>query len=178
MTEAFVRKLALVALLVASAAGVFAFTVSVSPSEGVTYVPPPDGTGSPLDFFVSGCMDALFESGCVVTDSAPERLSRSSWESKVPSLAEAKEGLVDYVICLYVEWNASTYHKDVLLPASIAYRILRVSDGAVLANGELEGIPDSEEASQNFEKSASRAGRAAVAPFISMLSTQVMGGKR
>jgi hypothetical protein len=177
MTEAFVRKLALVALLAASAAGAFAFTVSVSPAEGYAFGPPPDGSGSPLGFFVSGCMDALFESGCVVTDSAPDRLSRSSWEGKLPSLAEAKEGFVDFVILVYVEWNASTYHKNALLPASIAYRILRVSDGAILAKGELAGIPDSEETSLNFEKSASRAGRSAIAPFLSLLSTLDMGGE-
>jgi hypothetical protein len=177
MTEAFVRKLALVALLAVSAAGAFAFTVSVSPAEGESYVPPPDGSGSPLGFFVSGCMDALFESDCVVTDSAPERLSRSSWEGKNPSLAEAKEGLVDYVILVYVEWKTSTYHTSVLLPASIAYRILRVSDSAVLAAGELEGVPDSEEASRTFMKSASRAGRSAALPFINLLSTLVKGGE-
>jgi hypothetical protein len=177
MTEAFVRKLALVALLAASAAGVFAFTVSVSPAEGEAYAPPPDGSGSPLGFFVSGCLDALFESGCIVTDSSPERLSRSAWEGKTLSLAEEKEGLVDYVILVYVEWNASIYHKDALLPASIVYRILRVSDGAILSSGELEGIPDSEETSRNFEKSASRAGRSTVAPFITMLSTLIKGGE-
>jgi hypothetical protein len=177
MTEAFVRKLALVALLAASAAGAFAFTVSISPAEGEAYVPPPDGSGSPLGFFVSGCMDALFESGCVVTNSAPERLSRSSWEGKKPSLDEAKEGFVDYVILVYVEWKASAYRPSVLLPASITYRILGASDGAVLAAGELEGIPDSEETSRNFEKSVSQAGRSAALPFISLLSTLIKGGE-
>jgi hypothetical protein len=177
MTEAFVRKLALVALLAAFTAGAFAFTVSVVPAEGEAYAPPPLGLGSPLSFFESGCMDALFESGCVVTDSPPDRLSRSAWEGKVPSLADAKEGFVDYLVLVYIEWNASTYHKDVLLPASIAYRILRVSDGEVVAKGELAGVADSEEASRNFEKSASLAGRSAVAPFINSLSTLVMGGE-
>lgn len=177
MTEALVRKLALVALLAASAAGAFAFTVSVVPAEGESYVPPPDGSGSPLGFFVSGCMDALFESGCVVTDSPPDRLSRSAWETKMPSLADAKDGFVDYLVLVYIDWNVSTYHKNALLPASIAYRVLRVADGKVVAAGELPGILDSEESSLNFEKSASRAGRSAVAPFINLLSTLVMGGE-
>lgn len=174
MTDALLRKTALLVLLAAQAAGLFALTVSVAPTEGPAS--PPEGQSSPLRFFVSGCLDALFEAGYVVTDDAADRLDPSAWDAKVPNLALAREGFVDYLILVYVEWGASTFHKSALLPVSISYRILRASDGKVLAAGELPGVPDSEEASQNVERSASLSGRQAAAPFVKLLST-LMGGE-
>jgi hypothetical protein len=176
MIPARLRKIALLVPLAAQAALSFALTVSVSPAEGAAYAPPPDGSGSSLNFFVSGCMDSLFEAGFVVTDTQTDRLSQADWRAKAPVLSEAKEGFVDYMMCVYVEWISSAFHKDALLPASIAYRILRVSDGAVLAEGVLDGIPDSEEASKAVERSASRAGALAAAPFLKLLSA-LMGGE-
>jgi hypothetical protein len=171
MIDSRVRKIAFFALAFAQAASAFAFTVSVSPAESGNFAPDGPDQASPMNAFVSGCMDALFESGSVVTDTAIERLDRAQWEGEKPDLREAKEGYVDYMIRVYVDWKASTFHKDALLPAAVSYRILRVSDGAVLGSGELAGIADSEESSKNAERSASLSGKQAVAPFVALLST-------
>jgi hypothetical protein len=171
-----VRKAALLALLASMAYTSAAMTVSVVPAEGKDYAPPPDGSGSPMGYLVSGCMNPLFDSGWVVTDAEVFRGPRSAW-SPGYALEGAREGLVDYVIALYVEWAPSSFHKDALLPADVAYRIVRVADGKVIMEGDVEGVPDSEEASARFDETASRAGARAALACAKMLRTLAMGGE-
>jgi hypothetical protein len=174
------KRLALPVLLLSLAGAAAALTVSVAPSEGLAYAPPPDGSGSPLGFLTSGCLSQLFDAGFVVTDAAPTRLPRSAWDASGasdPVLPEARAGLVDYVIALYAEWKPSAFHKDVLLPARIEYRLLRVSDGSVLAEGEVEGAVDSEDASAHFESTVSQAGVQAARPCVKLLATLAQGGE-
>jgi len=79
MAKMMLRKLALLAFLSSLACSAAALTVSIVPSEGKGYAPPPDGSGSPLRFLVSGCLDRLFDAGYVVTDANADRVSRSDW---------------------------------------------------------------------------------------------------
>jgi hypothetical protein len=171
------RKLAILALLASFAGSGAALTVSIAPAEGPAYAPPPDGIGSPIGYLVTGCLDVLYDSGWVATNSQPSRVPLGSWDSSSYSLEEAKEGLVDYVIAVYVDWKPSTYHKDSLLPSSIKYRIFRVRDGKVLGEGEAAGAVDSEEASTGFAHTASLAGAGAARTCVKLLSTLVMGGE-
>lgn len=187
MMEKTVRKLALMAVLASLAGGALALTVSVVPSEETAYAPPPAGSGSPLGFLVSGCMNRLFDSGYIVTDAEAFREPRSSWLAlgAVDSgaalagiaLMGAREGFVDYIVALYVDWSASAFRKDTLLPAGIGYSLIRVSDGKILLKGDIAGSPDSEEASAHFERTASQAGAEAALPCVKILETLAMGGE-
>jgi hypothetical protein len=172
------KKLMLLALLASLAGSALALTVSIAPAEGLTYAPAPEGTGSPLGYFVSGCLGALYDSGCVATNTLTTRLPRDDWGSASYALAEAREGLVDYVIAVYVEWRASAFHKTALLPSSIAYRVVRVLDGSVVGEGRLEGAVDSEEASTGFARTASLAGNEAARKCVMLISTLVVGGEK
>jgi hypothetical protein len=177
MMEKMVRKLALMAVLASMASGALALTVSVVPSEETAYAPPPAGSGSPLGFLVSGCMNRLFDSGYIVTDAEAFREPRSSWLASGAALTGAREGFVDYIVALYVDWSASAFRKDTLLPAGIGYSLIRVSDGKILLKGDIAGSPDSEEASAHFERTASQAGAEAALPCVKILETLAMGGE-
>jgi hypothetical protein len=180
MAKTMLRKLALLAFLSSLACSAAALTVSIVPSEGKGYAPPPDGSGSPLRFLVSGCLDRLFDAGYVVTDANADRVSRSDWGLggvAAGILEEAREGLVDYIIALYVDWMPSTFHKDVLLPASIEYRLVRVADGKVMIDGDTAGSSDSEESSSHFDRTASQAGAKAALPCVEILKALAMGGE-
>jgi hypothetical protein len=178
MAKKSVLKLALLALLLSRAAATAAFTVGVTPAEGIGYAPPPEGTGSPLGYLVSGCVGAFFDAGYIVTDDSVFRGPRSAWGKPDFALAGAREGLVDCLIAMYVDWKPSAFRKEALLPSAIAYRILRVADGKVLAEGELDGIPDSVEAGDHYIQAASRAGTQAASSWIKILKTLAMGGER
>ena len=181
MAEIRAKKTTLLAILAALAWSAAAQTVSVVPAEGADFAPPPEGSGSPIGYLVSGCLGALFEAGFVVTDETVFRGPRSAWEGSggglERGLAGAKEGLVDYVIAIYVDWAPSSFHKSVLLPAGIAYGLVRVSDGKTIIKGETAGVPDSEEASARFAETASQAGAQAALPCVKSLRTLAMGGR-
>jgi hypothetical protein len=182
MTATNARKLALPVFLAFLAGPVLALTVSVVPAEGKAFSPPPDGSGSPLAYLVSGCMDALFDAGYVVTDADVVREPSAAWGASDAALgaalAGAKEGLVDYVVALYVDWAPSGFLKDTLLPAAVKYRVLRVADGVEVVGGELRGSPDSEEAARQFAQVASQAGTRAALPCLKFLKALAMGGER
>jgi hypothetical protein len=177
MAKKTVPKLALLVLLGFIAFPAAALTISVAPSEGEEYAPPPDGSGSPLRSLVSGCMDLLFDSGWIVTDSAATRGPRSAWIRGGDALSEAREGLVDYMIAIYVDWVPSSFHKGILLPATVAYSIVRVSDGKTIIEGEVKGSPDSEETSTHFAEAASQVGTLVAQACVKPLRTLAEGGE-
>jgi hypothetical protein len=177
MTDSRRKTLMLLALLATFVGNAFALTVCVAPAESSAYAPPPDGTLSPLGYFVSGCLDLLFDSGFVATNTSTTRLPRDSWGVSSYGLAEAKEGLVDYVLAVYVDWRPSSFHKTALLPISIAYRVVRVSDGKLIGEGKVPDAVDSEETSKSYAQTASLAGASAAGACIKLLSTLVMGGE-
>jgi len=168
----------LLLLLFGSGSPALALTIGVAPAEGPSYAPPPDGSGAPIGYLVSGCMDAIFDSGHIATDAPVTLIRREAWGENDYSLTSAREGLVDYVVALYVAWTPSTFHKDVLLPLSVEYRLVRVSNGEVIVEGKVDGIVDSEDASQHERRSASIEGALAAAPCIKMIDALAMGGKR
>ena len=178
MAEMQLRRMSILVLFAAMAFSASALTVGIAPAEGMAYSPPPEGSGSPIGFLVSGCMDALFDAGHITTDSAVARDPRDSWGPSDYGLASAREGLVDYVIALYVKWRPSAYHKEAALPSSIDYRLVRILDGKVLAEGSVQGPPDSESASSHEASTASQAGLAVAEPCIKILSTLAMGGEK
>jgi hypothetical protein len=172
-----VGRLSLAALLTCLATWACALTVCVAPSEGKAYAPGPDGVGSPIGYLVSGSMSGLFDAGYVATNESAARVPRGEWGPRDYGLTEAKEGSVDLVIALYVEWAPSSIHKDVLLPASVEYRIVRVRDEKVLVEGSVPGGADSEDASSHEGRTASRAGASAIDACVKKLSALAMGGE-
>jgi len=171
------RKLAFLALLGFLALPVSGMTVSVVPAEGKDYAPPPDGSGSPLGFLTSGCMGVLFDSGWIVTDADVFRGPRAAWKPADYALPEAREGLVDFLIAIYVDWAPSSFHDGTLLPARVAYSLVRVADGKTMIEGEVEGSPDSEEASKHFADAAARVGERVAQACAKPLKTLAMGGE-
>jgi hypothetical protein len=171
------RKLTLLATLASMAWASAALTVSVAPAEGKEYASPPEGPGSPIGYLVSGCLGVLFDAGFVVTDDSPFHGTRSAWAGSDFASAGAKESLVDFIVALYVDWKASSYRRDVLLPNLIAYKLVRVSDGKTIIEGDMAGNPDSEEASAHFAQTASQAGAKTALPCVESLRTLAMGGE-
>jgi len=177
MAKTLFRKLALLALLGFLALPVFGMTISIVPAEGKDYAPPPDGSGSPLGFLMSGCMGLLFDSGWIVTDAEAFRGPRAAWKPVDYALPGAREGLVDYLIAIYVDWAPSSFNKETLLPNHVAYSLVRVADGKTIIEGELVGSPDSEEASTHFADAASRVGALVARACEKPLKTLAMGGE-
>ncbi len=172
-----VRKLSILALMASLAFSASALTIGIAPAEGKLHAPPTDGASSPIGFIVAGCMNSLFESGFIATDAAVSRTSRDSWGFADYGLAEARDGSVDYMIALFVEWDASSFHKGALMPTSVNYRLVRVVDGKVLTEGLVHGPTDSVDASSHESRTAAQAGTSAAEPCIRMLSTLAKGGE-
>jgi hypothetical protein len=173
-----VRGFAIFIFLLAMAGFADALTVAVAPAQDTDYAPSSEARGSPIAYVVTGCMDALFDSGHVATDTPPVQVSRSAWGRNAYALTGASEGLVDYVIALYVEWAPSAFHKEVLLPTSIVYRLVQVSDGTVQGEGTVAGVPDSEDASAHEARTAIQVGRLAAVPCVELLAALAKGGKQ
>jgi hypothetical protein len=172
------RRLTFLIALASSAVSAWALTVGLAPAEGNGYAPPPEGAGSPMAGVVTGGLNALFDAGYIATDAMVSRIERNSWNPAGLDLKAAREGLLDYVIELYVEWRPSSFHKDALIPITIDYRLVRVADSRVVAEGAVPGPPDSESASSHEESTAERAGVLAVAHCLDLLSNPALGGKK
>jgi hypothetical protein len=177
MANMSLRRLSILVLLASMALSAPALTVGLAPAEGKEYAPPPEGQGSPMGYLVSGCMSALFEAGHIATDAVVSRVARESWGASEYGLPEAREGRVDYMIALYVAWASSAFHNLSSLPASIDYRLVRVLDGKVVAEGSMPGPSDSENASAHEARTASLAGASAVGPCLRMLTALATGGE-
>ena len=148
-------------------------TIGLAPAEDPSYGLA--GRSTPMAFVVSGCMDRLFEAGFIASDSSVSPATRAEWEAGSSDLAALREGLVDFVIRVYVEWKESSYKEEALLPSRIGYRLVRVADGKVVAEGFAEGPPDSEDAASHLEKEAAMAGAASVASCVELLTTLAKG---
>ncbi len=172
-----VRKLSILVLMASLAFSASALTIGIAPAEGKPHAPPPVGTLSPIGFLIVGCMNSLFDSGYIATDGAVSRTSRDSWGIADYGLAEARDGSVDYMIAFFVEWEASSFHKAAMLPVSVDYRLVRVLDGKVLAEGLVPGPADSVDASSHESRTASRTGTSTAEPCIRILSTLAKGGE-
>jgi hypothetical protein len=181
MATTMSRKLGLLFLLASLICPAAAMTISVVPAEGKDYAPPPDGSGSPLGYLMSGCMGVLFDSGWIVTDAEAFRGPRSAWSVSGGALAGtlegAREGLVDYLIALYVDWTPSSFLKGTLLPAAVAYSIVRVADGKIIIEGEVEGSPDTEQTADHFAEAAARVGAGVALSCVKPLRALAMGGE-
>lgn len=175
--EKTVRKLSILGVLATLALSASALTVGIAPAEGKAYAPPPDGLGSPIEDLVSGSLSALFNAGYIATDGAVSRVTRSEWGPADYGLASAREGMVDFVTALFVDWAPSSFNKEAFLAVSVDYRLVRTLDGRIVAEGSVRGPSDSESSSSHEARSASQAGASAIEPILRRLSTLAMGGE-
>ena len=148
---------ALSILMLASLSSEAALTISVAPAEAAVAVDPKAGE-TPIESFISGCLDSLFDAGIIATTSPTKTLNAEQWGDRAFGLQGAREGFVDLVVALYVVWKPSVLKKGVLVAAGCDYRILRVSSGAVVASGHVNGSGDSPEAAADPDKAARMAG--------------------
>ena len=148
-------------------------TVGLDPAEDPSYARAERST--PMPFVVAGCMSRLFEAGLIATDSAVAQSSLADWRAGTGDLAALREGLVEFAIRIYVEWKESSFKKEALLPSRIGYRLVRVADGKIVAEGSADGPPDSEDAALHPEKEAAKAGAASIASCVELLTTLAKG---
>jgi hypothetical protein len=172
-----VRRLSILALFLSLARLATALTVGLAPAEDQSFTRPSDGQASPIGYLVSGALNALYEAGYIGTDAAVSRRALEAWGPVDYGLAEAREGAVDCVIALYVEWAKSELHKDSFLASTVHYRLVRARDGALLGEGGVPGPADTEDSSTHEARSASQAGSSAVKACLSELSLLSKGGQ-
>jgi hypothetical protein len=168
------RGAALIALL-SSRAAAGAMTVGLAPAEDPSRAAA--GRATPIAFVVSGCLDRLFEAGLIASDSSVAESSRAEWEKYTGDLAAMREGLLEFTIRIYVEWKESSFKKEALLPSRIWYRLVRVADGMIVAEGSVDGPSDSEDAASHLEKEAAMAGAASIASCVELLTTLAKGDR-
>jgi len=138
---------------IAAAGAASALTVSVAPAQ---HVAESEGASSPtpLDSFMSGCLDGLYDAGFIATNAPARDMDRSQWSEVSFGLAGTKEGFVDYVVAVFVTWRPSSLKKEAWLATGCDYRIVRVSDGKVVASGSLQGETDGPDLVADPDKSA------------------------
>jgi hypothetical protein len=130
-----------------------ALTVSVAPAQYVVASedsPPP----TQLDSFLSGCLDGLYDAGFIATNAPAQDIDHSRWAEASFGLSGTKEGFVDIVVAVFVTWRPSNLKKEVWLATGCEYRIIRVSDGKVLASGSAQGETDGPDLVADPDKSA------------------------
>lgn len=150
------KTLALVVLVsIASAFGpAFAQTVEVAMMESAGVLGPAATRSS--EMVINGALDALFEAGLIATNSRPVAGDESTFSSFAPGTASV-EGFVDYVAVVLAEYGGTVAVPD------CRYRLLRVSDGKVLAQGTVQAIPPASALQTDIEKACSAVGSAIVA---------------
>lgn len=153
-----------------------ALTVSLAPaqtilSSGGAESPPP------LDSFMSGCLDSLFDAGMIATNAPAQSIDPSRWSDTAFGLSGAREGFVDYVLAFFVAWKPSSLEKKIWLAASCDYRIVRVSDGKVLAAGSVEGETDGPELLADPDRSARSMGSGLGKSCAALIRSASNGGE-
>lgn len=101
-------------------------------------VSPGDGTEEMSEGIMSGCLDAFFDSGIIATDSRPVAVSRDAWLDTGLGMELAREGLLEYLVAIYVEYRPDDDLGGRLMPVALLYRIMRVDDEALLGEGSVE----------------------------------------
>jgi len=113
-----------------------------------------EGTGEISEALMSGCEDAFFDMGIIATDSRPVVLDRKAWLDPSLGLAPAREGLVEYLISIFIEYGPAQAGGR-LMPVALQYRVIRVEDASVLGDGSVDipqASPDSPKKLEAFSR--------------------------
>ncbi len=150
-----------------------AMTVALDPVEdpAQTSLAP-----TPYDSLLTGCMEGLFSAGVIATNSAPIKGSRELWSGPLFGLSAARDGYVDYLVAIWTEWRSSAFKKDTWIPGRLDWRLVRVSDGVLVATGSVSGPADSPSAAANNAQGAASVGQALAAACLGSLKPGSNGG--
>jgi len=169
-----VPSLALVLFAIASSLA--AQTVGLAPAQAAELSPGAEAA-TPEPNLVSGCLGKLFDAGLIATDAPCAFVGRAEWEAPSFGIAAAEDGSVEYVIALYTVWTQSFYLKSAWLVGNVEYRLVRVSDGAMLSHGSFGGPPDSAPAALDTNRAAASVGSAVGSVCVAALLSLSTGGK-
>lgn len=159
------RARVLLFLLLAALAEASAFTVGLVLVEDEST---PSGPGLSA-LIASGALDVLFEGGQMGVGASVASASDSSWARPGFGLIEAREGYVDFLIAILVRYRDSAARSGLLVPAKVAWRLVRVSDGSVLGSGTIEGPEDSPELPAAIRDRSSQLGRSLAVNCLSLI---------
>jgi hypothetical protein len=164
------------ALALATAALFAAKPLAAQTVAVIVASPPGLAAGRALEELLAGGMDALFESGRIVTNGKAVELGRGDWGLDPRDLRECREGFVDYVAFLYAGFAASELKPGLPRPLSLEFRIYDVHDGAVAAEGSLAPPPGRDESEDGLGRAMRALGReAAVAAFAALSKSRPVG---
>lgn len=152
-------------------------TVGLAPAQDPGFPGEVSGKG-PMAYIVSACLGSLFDAGLIATDAPCAAVDRETWLAPSFGLAAAGEGFEDYLIAVYADWRPSSFAKAAWLASEVDYRLVRVSDGATLASGSLEGPVDSAEAAAQAGRISGGIGAAIGKACAAALGQRLLGGKR
>lgn len=136
-------------------------TVCVAGKEGGAQCDP-----GLTETILSGCLDVLFNQGFIATDSKPLRVEGEAWEALDGELLAAREGFSDYLLSFFVVYGLAGGNPSQPFPLSFSYRILSVSDGQLLGEGELAVPEYKPENFKNMEKLLSGLGSSVAEAFL------------
>lgn len=97
-----------------------------------------DGAEEMSEGIMSGCLDEFFDGGLIATDSRPVVVGREEWLDAPLDMGLARDGLLQFLVAIYIEYRPADDLGGRLMPVAILYRILRVDDAALLAEGNVE----------------------------------------
>jgi hypothetical protein len=153
-----------------------ALTVSLAPAQTMLSSDGPESP-APMDTLMSGCLDSLFDAGMIATNAPTQSIDLSRWSDVTFGLSGAKEGFVDYVVAFFVTWRPSSLKKEIWLALSCTYRIVRVSDGQVVASGSAPGETDVPELLADPEKSVRSMGTSLGKSCAALIRSVSNGGE-
>ncbi len=87
------------------------------------------------EFIVSGCLDALFDSGYIGTNKRPLAGTKADFDAFSPGW-ESVEGFIDYHLVLFLEYSAA----ELLLPPNIIFKLVSVDGGRIMGEGNLKHV--------------------------------------
>ncbi|PKL07849.1 MAG: hypothetical protein CVV51_11985 [Spirochaetae bacterium HGW-Spirochaetae-7] len=108
------------------------------------------------EMVINGALDTLFEAGLIGTNERPLAGDESAFLSFVPGTVSI-EGFVDYVIVVFAEYRGTVPVPD------CRYRLVRVGDGRVLAQGAVPAAKPASPREVDMEKACSAVGSAIAA---------------
>jgi hypothetical protein len=101
------------------------------------------GTAELSEGVISACLASFFDNGIIATNGRPVALEKEAWRDPGLGIGQAREGLVDYIVSIYIVYVVSDLAGGKPLPASLSFRVLRVKDAALLDEGSIEVPPAS-----------------------------------
>jgi hypothetical protein len=134
-----IRISALLILLLGLAPGAEtgALTIGVIPMADWDLDSMPPAEIPPIEDVVTGCLDALFDAGLIVTEFSISAPVGGELRASAEELAAARKGGIDLLIAIYVVWAPQKAGSSLRLPIHTEYRMISVPEGIYIKEGKL-----------------------------------------